>query len=48
MLIGYVRVSANDPETATQVATLKATGCERTYRKKASRGRSASRATSDF
>src|SRR6266851_2967180 len=39
MLIGYARVSTNDQETATQVAALKSTGCERIYREKASGGR---------
>lgn len=36
MLIGYARVSPSDQETATQVAALKAAGCERIYREKAS------------
>jgi DNA invertase Pin-like site-specific DNA recombinase len=36
MRIDYARVSTNDQKTGTQVAALKATGCERIYRKKGS------------
>jgi DNA invertase Pin-like site-specific DNA recombinase len=39
MLIGYARASTDNQDTAAQVASLKAAGCERMYREKASGGR---------
>ena len=39
MLFGYARVSKDGRDTATQMAALKAAGCEKIYREKASGGR---------
>src|ERR1035441_10918143 len=39
MLLGYVRVSTSDQDTAAQSAALKAAGCEVVFREKASGGR---------
>ncbi len=39
MLIGYARISTTDQDTAAQVAALRASGCERIFREKASGGR---------
>jgi DNA invertase Pin-like site-specific DNA recombinase len=36
MLFGYARVSKDGRDTATQMAALKAAGCEKIYREKVS------------